>query len=116
MEFVKLYTEVLTHPKWLALSDRAKALLIQAWMYAGRAETAGYVPEAAKRVIGWSAAADRELEGSWWHRNGAGWVLHDWDHHQLDAEEVRVRRERRQANERDRSRRYRERRRKEGQP
>jgi hypothetical protein len=109
MDWIKAYCDLLTLPKWIALSDRAKALLVQAWLFAGKAETDGYVPDSAKRLIGWSAAADRELEGVWWHRNGAGWVLHDWEDHQVSADDIREQRERRRAGDRERQKRRRDR-------
>lgn len=94
MDYIRLYTAVLTHPKWIVLSKPARAMLVSAWMYAGLQETDGYVPDAARPLIGYSRTADTELEGSWWHRNGAGWDLHDWPEHQESAEELSERRKR----------------------
>lgn len=112
MDYVKLWTAVLTHPKWLALSDRAKTLLVQSWMYAGQAETNGHVPDSARRIIGHTPKSAVELEEhGWWHRNGSGWVLHDWTDHQVDAEDLKAQRAERRAQDAARARRYRERKR-----
>lgn len=95
MEYVRLYTAVLTHPKWMVLSDSAKALLVQAWIYAGLQETDGFVPDSAAKVVGVKPKAAVELESAgWWARNGTGWDLNDWQDHQVNADELRDRRER----------------------
>lgn len=94
MDYVRLYTDLLTHPKAEGLSDRAWRVLTLAWLYAGRHETDGLVPPEARRFVRMTASAERELtERGWLHRNGNGWVLHDWDHHQEQAEDIKRRRE-----------------------
>src|SRR5262245_30446260 len=78
----------------MGLSNSAKVLLHQAWLYAGQHETNGHVPDCARRLIGYTSRAYRELtEAAWWARNGDGWELHDWLDWQVDAEEVRQKRE-----------------------
>lgn len=95
MDFVKLYTTLLTHPKTARTSPRAWQTLTFAWMYAGEHETDGYVPIEAKPFIRMTSAVERELEDlGWMHRNGAGWVIHDWSDHQVtraDLDEQRNR-------------------------
>ena len=104
MDYVKLYTRVLTLPKWLSLSPRAKVLLVQAWMFSGNAESDGHVPDSARPVIGYSAAPARELEAAgWWHLNGSGWHLNDWTEHQTTRDRMVERR----AADRERKRRER---------
>lgn len=113
MEYVRVYTDLLTLPKWQELSYRARAVLLAAWLYAGKNDTNGYVPDVARKVIDYSAAADRELQGRWWNRNGTGWQLHDWGDHQVDAEELRADREHARARAAERAKEYRRRRREE---
>jgi len=104
VEYVKLYTALLTHPKAQGLSDRAWRTLTLAWLYAGEHETGGHVPDAARPFIRSTPKAVAELEErGWWARNGTGWQLNDWDEHQETAEEIRQRR----AVARDRQRRRR---------
>lgn len=106
MEYVKLYTSLLTHPKALGLSASAWRLLTFAWLYAGQQETDGYVPDAAKPLLHYSKKAAEELEtAGWWRRNGNGWELHDWQDHQVATDEL----ERRRELQRERTRRWRER-------
>ena len=94
MDYVRLYTDLLTHPKSEGLSDRSWRVLTLAWLYAGRHETDGRIPPEARRAIRMTPAAERELiERGWIHKNGTGHVLHDWDHHQDQAEGIRRRRE-----------------------
>jgi len=95
MEYARIYTALLTHPKWLTLSATAKALIVQAWMFSALQETDGIVPDAAKKVIGYQAKAALELEQAcWWHRNGDGYILHDWQDHQVNGAELNERRQR----------------------
>jgi hypothetical protein len=94
MDYVRSWCQLITSPKWQALSYRARVVIHQAWMYAGLHETRGYVPDSARKFIDWSPAVESELEGAWWHRNGSGWQIHDWADHQVDADEIRAKRER----------------------
>lgn len=93
MDYVRLHTPLLTNAKWLALSPKAKVLIVQAWMFAGANETDGFVPDAARPVIGHTPTAAKELEGAWWHRADGGWVIHDWLDHQVSKETLDVRRD-----------------------
>lgn len=94
MEYARIYTALLTHPKWMVLSDGAQALIVRAWLFSALQETDGYVPEAARRLIAWKPKPAEELEAAgWWHRNGAGWDLHDWSDHQEAAADIKRRRE-----------------------
>lgn len=98
MDFIRLYTALLTHPKQERTPPKAWKTLTLAWMYAGTHETGGRIPPEARRIIGMTAAVERELiEIGWMERNGSGWVLHDWEDHQIAVEEVRERREVRRA-------------------
>lgn len=106
MEYVRLYTALLTHPKAEGLSDRAWRCLTLCWCYAGLHETAGRVPPEARRFVRMTPAAERELiERGWLHRNGAGWVMHDWGDHQAEVDELAE--QRRKARERKRAERRR---------
>jgi hypothetical protein len=108
VDYVKLWTTLLTHPKQARTSDKAWRTLTLAWMYAGEHETDGRIPPEAKPFIRLTPTIERELdELGWMHRNGHGWVLNDWADHQVDAEEVRAKRDRRRANDRDRQARHR---------
>ena len=108
MDYIRLYTALLTHPKAEGLSDRAWRVLTLAWLYSGLHETKGKVPPGARRFVRMTSASERELvETGWIHRNGDGWVLHDWEDHQDqldDAAELR-----RKARERKRAERARKR-------
>lgn len=108
MEYVRLYTNLLTHPKQERTPPKAWKVLTLAWTYAGEHETDGHIPSEARRVLGLTPAVERQLiEIGWLHPNGHGWVLHDWDDHQVDADEVRDARERRRAQWRESKRRRR---------
>jgi len=96
MRYVRLYTDILTHEKQLATSDRAWRALTLALAYAGKNETDGHVPDHARGIVRFTPGVTRELEGlGWIHRNGSGWHIHDWDDHQpskadLDAKRAQV--------------------------
>lgn len=106
MDYIRLWTDLRSHPKWIALSPRAKAVLIESFMWAGEYETDGHLPDATRKVIGATAAVVRELEANaWWHRNGSGWLINDWsDHQRTKAEMEEARAKVRSRVERHRSR------------
>lgn len=106
MDWVKLWTELLTHKKWVELSKPARVMLVQAWMWSGQNETDGWVPDAARKLIDYTPSAARELEaGGWLHRNGKGWWANDWEDHQKTADQLAETREQ----NKDRQRRWRDR-------
>jgi hypothetical protein len=89
MDYVRLYTVLLTHPKQERTSPRAWKALTLALMYAGQHETRGRIPPEARRALGMTPAVARELvEIGWMHVNGNGWVLHDWEEHQASLDEL----------------------------
>jgi hypothetical protein len=95
VDWLKLSVDLPDHPKVADLSDRAFRALIASWCYAARFETdAGHVPDAPSRRLGLTPAVARELEeAGLMHRNGTGWHVHDWDHHQEAAEQIKRKRE-----------------------
>jgi hypothetical protein len=96
VDWLKLSVDLPDHPKVAELSDRAFRALISSWCYAARFETDGYLPQSAVRMVGITARTGAELEeANLMHQNGAGWVIHDWDHHQVDPDEMREKRDRR---------------------
>lgn len=83
MRYVRLYTELLTHEKQLATSDRAWRALTLAIVYAGKNETDGHVPDYAQSIVRFTPNTTKELEAlGWIHRNGQGWIINDWADHQ----------------------------------
>lgn len=108
MEYIRLATTLSEHRKWMATSGPACKVLIGLWVYCGRNETGGFVPAPAARREGLTARIAGHLEQlGWIHREQEGWLVHDWDDHQLSATEVKERREhlRRQWRERKRAQR-----------
>lgn len=89
MRYVRLYTDLLTHEKQLAASDRAWRALTLALIFAGKNETDGHIPDYAKGMVRFTPAAVKELVGlGWIHRNGSGWVINDWADHQETTESL----------------------------
>lgn len=89
MDYVRLYTTLLTHPKQERTPPREWKVLTLAWMYAGTHETGGRIPPEARRIIGMSPAIEAKLTDlGWLHKNGSGWVLHDWEDHQAAVDEI----------------------------
>jgi hypothetical protein len=108
VEYIRLYTRLLSHPKAEPLSDRAWRTLTLSWCYAGLHETGGHVPSAARRHVRMTDRVEQELVAAGWlRRNGDGWLIHDWDEHQEDANvlaEIRRRARERKRSERARRR------------
>jgi hypothetical protein len=94
VDWLKLSVDLPDHPKVAELSDRAFRALIASWCYAARFETdEGHVPDTASKATGLTARAAAELEAAGLiHRNGSGWHMHDWSHHQADLEAAKRRR------------------------
>lgn len=91
---MKLYTRVLTHPKWLALTPRARAALVQAWMWVGAHETDGAIVKTAQSVLDLSPKVAAELcENGWLEKTPEGWFVHDWSDHQETREKLMAKRE-----------------------
>jgi hypothetical protein len=94
VDWFKVEARISTNEKIDGLSDRAFRGLINLWGYATLHETGGCVPAGAARLV--PRVTPRvlaELEGAdFIHRNGAGWVVHDWDEYQEGVEELAERR------------------------
>lgn len=89
MRYVRLYTDILTHEKQLATSDRAWRALTLALAYAGKNETDGHVPDTARGLVRFTPATTKELSQlGWIHRNGSGWVINGWADHQETVESL----------------------------
>ena len=88
--WVRVDTSMPTHPKFLALSDRALATWLRGLCYCGLHGTDGVVPESALSHVGGErqSASSRELvEAGLWVRNGGGYVVHDYLEYQQAADE-----------------------------
>jgi hypothetical protein len=111
MEYIRLMTNLSEHPKWLDTSHAGRSVLIGIWLYCGRNETGGQIPDAAARREGLTGKlASRLEELGWIHRNGSGWHVHDWDEHQVSVEGMAAAKERQRAYDAQRKARQRARR------
>ena len=91
MDWFKVSARLASNEKVDELTDGAFRALINIWCHAAEQENGGRVPQAARRLIPRVTPSRlRELEERGFiHRNGVGWVIHDWDDHQADAEALR---------------------------
>jgi len=105
VDWFKVAADIGTSAKVDELSDRAYRGMTYLWGYAMRHETGGRVPPNAARIVPRvTPAVLRELEQrGFLHRNGTGWVIHDWDEHQREALKLQEDRQR----ERERAKRRR---------
>jgi len=94
VDWFKVAADIGTSAKVDELSDRAYRGMTYLWGYAMRHETGGRVPPNAARIVPRvTPAVLRELEQRrFLHRNGTGWVIHDWDEHQGEALKVQEKR------------------------
>lgn len=108
MDWFKVQVAIYDHPKLDGLSAGAFRGLVFAWAYVAKHELGGKLPETAPKRLGITPKQIGELEQrELIHRNGNGWVIHDWDEHQADAEalsRLRASARRRKADERARAR------------
>lgn len=86
MDWFKTTSSFWAHPKIAALKDRHFRVLVSLWGYSAQHDTAGHVPDFAVRLV---AARPSDMaalvDAGLMHRNGNGWVIHDWDDHQRAA-------------------------------
>lgn len=89
MEFVKLYTDWLDHPKTLDLSLSAKGLWLDCLAWAGKHDTGGRIPRAiVRRIAGEEEGrvlAETLVAGGLWEPTGDAWQMHDFDERQPGA-------------------------------
>jgi hypothetical protein len=101
LSWIKIDTQMFENPKLLYLKEdkkyRAIVVHLEGMAYSGRHGLAGYIPKAALRIISASNADVRHLtEAGLWDAVPGGWQIHDWDEHQLSADDMKKRRERAQ--------------------
>lgn len=92
------------NPKWLALSDKSKVVLVNSWGYSSGLGLKGHLTIEAQRLMGATPTVRDELiKIEWWDENGDGMsvVIHDWD-------DYNGKRDERRAADRERKRRWRE--------
>jgi hypothetical protein len=98
LKWIRLETSMFENPKLLYLQEdkqyRAIVSYLQGMCYSGRHGLAGFVPKAALRVIGATAADSTRLvaEGLWEPAPG-GWMINGWADYQLADEEANRRSE-----------------------
>jgi len=89
------------NPKLLYLQeDRQFKIIVihlQGMCYSGRHGLAGYIPKAALRIIGATAAdANKLVTAGLWSPAPGGWNVNDWNEYQLADEEAAARSEKAQ--------------------
>jgi hypothetical protein len=85
MEWVRLQTHVVDHPRFLEAGPQARDLWTWGMLYAGRHETDGAIPMAAVLACPWGAGgranikvANRLVEVGLWGRTDAGYQVLRW--------------------------------------
>lgn len=101
MQWIRLETTMFENPKLLYLKEdkQHKTIVahLEAMTYSGRHGLAGFIPKAALRIIGASAAdANRLVNSSLWTPAPGGWLINGWDEYQPSNEEAERRRDRAQ--------------------
>ena len=100
LPWIRLDTSMPDNPKLLGLltekdGHRAAFVWICCMAYAGKHETAGFIPrEAVSRVNGRSADMARLVAAGMLTECAGGWDVKGWDEYQLSDESASARRER----------------------
>lgn len=100
LPWIRLDTSTFDHPKILELMDdkqwRAIVVHLAGMAYSGKHGLDGFIPKAALRVIGGTAAdATRLVAADMWEpHSGGGWDIHGWREYQFSSEEHEARRQR----------------------
>lgn len=87
MDWFKVEADIAYNPKIDELSHVEYRVLTYLWGHAMRQENGGHTPARISRLVPYATARVIEsLENKGFlHRNGEGWVIHDWEEHQHDA-------------------------------
>ena len=99
LQWIRLDTAMPDNPKLLGLltekdGHRAAFVWVCCMAYAGKHETAGFIPrEAASRVNGRSTDFARLVSADLLTANAGGWDIKGWDEFQLSDESAVKRRE-----------------------
>lgn len=101
LNWIRLDTNMFENPKLLYLQeDRQFKIIVihlQGMCYSGRHGLAGYIPKAALRIIGATAAdANKLVTAGLWSPAPGGWNVNDWNEYQLADEEAAARSEKAQ--------------------
>lgn len=91
MPWFKVDEHLLTHPKFMGLSDGAVALWLRAGVWSASALTNGEVPHQALRMLAERGddSAEELVERGLWERSKRGFRFHDWNDYQPTPEHVR---------------------------
>lgn len=95
MVWFKVDDQLHTHPRWLQLSARGKALWTSAGSWCSFNLTDGHVPSYALSMLQAKPADARELvrSGLWHEHPEDGWMFHDWAEYQPSRDKVIEKRE-----------------------
>lgn len=98
LPWVRLDTAMFDHPKLLGLfaggKHRAALVHVAGMAYAGKHETAGFIPREALMYIQGRAADAKDLVAAdLWSESAGGWDINGWDEYQLMSDEAVARRE-----------------------
>jgi hypothetical protein len=91
--WVKLDDAMPRHPKVVRLSVQAKWALIEIWCYAAAYKTDGYVEEPVAKTLARPKVIAELVAADLLHRNGKGWVIHDWLDHNISKEAAKKKRD-----------------------
>lgn len=99
LPWVRLDTSTFDHPKFLGLfslgEHRSALVFIAGMAYAGKHETAGFIPrEALPYLQGRSRDAKILVDSGFWHESAGGWDINGWDEYQPATDDAKARKER----------------------
>lgn len=101
MNWFKTLSDFPNHPKIRGLTDQQFRVLVTSWAYSSQYGTGGKISlEDVKFLGGNLKVAEALTKRGLWEANCTGWVIHDWDDHQAEANAW----EERRARDRDRKR------------
>lgn len=92
MVWLKVDDAMPDHPKIVGLPAATKWALLELWCYCARHKTNGKVPNGIMRKIATNRVRIQLESAQLIHRNGNGFVIHDWLDHNLSAEDHETRR------------------------
>ncbi len=98
MTWVRIDDQFFNHHKVMELTNQAKLLFVASLCHANAQLTDGFVSGGAARALAGSLGiptkASKELvDAGFWHKQEAGYSIHDYLEYQLSAKQIRVERD-----------------------
>lgn len=93
MTWLRIEDGMPEHPKVADLTVHAKWALVEIWCYSARSRSDGLLPATIAKRIASQKILNELASADLIHKNGAGWIIHDFLDYNPSKDELDARRE-----------------------